>query len=109
MFCAPPVARCAPTKTNRVRAHPIPTLTPPPPPRRNPRSPHIAGVVAKCFAVGVCTSAPQAVDAVAAAARARNIADASYGYRLDPFFARSRVGVDRYYGPLVHAGWRPAA
>ncbi|KAI8473084.1 MAG: subtilisin [Monoraphidium minutum] len=69
-------------------------------------SPHVAAVTAKCFAAGVCTGGAQAVDAVAAAARARNLGDSAYGYARDPFFARSRVGVDRYYGALVHAGWR---
>ncbi|GBF88063.1 peptidase S8 [Raphidocelis subcapitata] len=69
-------------------------------------SPHTAGVVAKCFAAGVCTNAAQAIEAVTAAASARNLGDEAYGFKGDPFFGRSRVGTDRYYGPMVHAGWR---
>lgn len=72
----------------------------------HPRSPHVAAVTAKCFAAGVCTSGVQAHEAVVAAAVARNFGDESYGFKGDPFFGRSRLGQDRYYGPLVHAGWR---
>jgi len=79
--------------------HPTHPSTPPP-------SPHVAAVTAKCYAAGVCSSATQAVAAVSAAAIARNSGDEAYGFKGDPFFGRSRVGVDRYYGPMVHAGWR---
>jgi hypothetical protein len=86
-------------------AHSPPLLPAAPP----PGSPHVAAVTAKCYAAGACTSGRQAIEAVAAAADARNRADEAYGFKGDPYFGRSKLGSDKFYGPMVHAGWRAAA
>jgi hypothetical protein len=42
----------------------------------------VAAVTAKCFAAGVCNSAAQAIEAVTAAAAARNLGDEAYGFKV---------------------------